>query len=357
MMMWHDEVEDHSHFPTGGAPATSGLVLNATTVEVNLGSTLAWQGKFTITDASISPTSNVIVWQAPGPYTGKGTRKDEPALAPIAITHVEPGNGSAVVHWRSVESHNPIIQMPQDMRFLAERVTTPTRVDTFAAAGEVQGVSVRGKVRGNVKFLYTIAGAAAAVSPGAAWTQVISEDGSSFTNFTGDSGTWASASSVIKQTDTSAVMHRAHYNTMVVQSMLIFEAEIQIKTVSNDKIGGLLIGYDGGNGTGSYEVRLNESVAGNAGAIQTEDSGVGPFTTINTTIDIDVWYKLRLVFAGDTVSIYLDGVLKGFSRGNQGGAAGAQAPSEIDGHYVGLMSYGAETWFRNIKAWTPTLPA
>jgi hypothetical protein len=123
-------------------------------VEVNLGSTLAWQGKFTITDAAITAAKKVLVWQAPGPYTGKGTRGDEAALGPVRITHVEPGSGSAVVHWRSVESHNPIINNPQDLRTAG--TINSGRADVYSAQGEVAGVTVRGKVRGNVKFLYMV---------------------------------------------------------------------------------------------------------------------------------------------------------------------------------------------------------
>jgi hypothetical protein len=336
-------------FPGAGAAAdVAGGNLGLTSVEVNLGSTLKASGKFTVTDASVSTASRIAIWQAPGPYTNKGSRVDEALMDRVTAIAV-PGAGQFDVYWETIGGY---VGQPGPGEVTSLNPTIGGAIDAFGANVQATHVARRiGRVRGNMKFLYTVDEASLGVS--SAWTQVIDESGASFANFTGDSGTWASASSVIKQTDTAAVMHRAHYNTQVVQSHLIFEAEIQIKTVSNDKIGGLLIGYDGANGTGSYEVRLNESVAGNAGAIQTENSGIGAFTTINTTIDIDTWYKLRLVFAGDTVSIYLDGVLKGFSRGNSSGAG----PTEIDGHYVGLMSYGAETWFRNIKAWTLTLPA
>jgi hypothetical protein len=121
---------------------------------VNLGSTPAWQGKFTITDAAILSTSKLLVWQAPGPYTGKGARADEAALAPIRITHVEPAAGSAVVHWRSVESHNPITLMGMMVQVGSasgtESRTTPVIQDEMGA------VQVRGKVKGNVKFTYMV---------------------------------------------------------------------------------------------------------------------------------------------------------------------------------------------------------
>ena len=138
----------------GATGAAGGGGGTATIVEKDLGSTSAWQGKFTITDATIESTSVVLVWQAPGPYTGKGTRSDEAALAPVRITHVEPAAGSCVVHWRSVESHNPIVLTPQDHRVMG--TVSPTRSDIFSTQGEIAGVTVRGKVRGNVKFAYLV---------------------------------------------------------------------------------------------------------------------------------------------------------------------------------------------------------
>lgn len=131
--------------PPGGAGAS------ATTVETNLGSTAVWRGKFTITDAAITASSKVHVWQAPGPYTNKGTRADE-AEMDVLHCYAEPGTGSAVVKWRSVESHNPIHSKPTPynafipVAAVRELVTTPT----------ILGMSVRGKVKGNIKFTYQV---------------------------------------------------------------------------------------------------------------------------------------------------------------------------------------------------------
>jgi hypothetical protein len=126
---------------------------SATTVELNLGSTPVWRGKFTITDAAISATSKVQCWQAPGPYTGKGTRADEAEMQPIQVIAVAPATGSAVVYWQTP----PMVAMEQqysDGKFNAAGATfdrlmnqrdpavfTPTRIN---------------KVRGNVKFTYSV---------------------------------------------------------------------------------------------------------------------------------------------------------------------------------------------------------
>ena len=122
---------------TGGSPT-------ATTVEVNLG-TPKWSGRFTITDAAIGVTSKVLCWQAPGPYTGKGTRADESEIQPVSIISVVPAAGSAVVHWETplivTFAFNPLMQLGKDPQAI------------------VNGYAKRlGKVSGNVKFSYTIFG-------------------------------------------------------------------------------------------------------------------------------------------------------------------------------------------------------
>ena len=123
-----------------------------TTVEVNVG-TPKFAGKFTITDASITATSKVLCWQAPGPYTGKGTRADEAEMQPVQVIAVEPATGTAVVKWQTP----PMIAMSRQLnngrvgavgatfdRLINQRepaVFIPTRL---------------GKVRGNIKFTYAI---------------------------------------------------------------------------------------------------------------------------------------------------------------------------------------------------------
>jgi len=123
---------------SGGAGTTSWETptagsVSATTVEVSLGSALVWQGKFTITDAAISSTSKVLLWQAPGPYTGKGSAlsADEGTMDPLLITAVIPATGSATVHWKHALGLRP--------------VSFP---NPSAAAG---------RVKGNFKFSYLIA--------------------------------------------------------------------------------------------------------------------------------------------------------------------------------------------------------
>lgn len=122
----------------------AGGSLTATTIEENLGVTPIFSGSFLIVDAAITPASKVLAWQAPGPYTGKGTRLDEAALQPVQVIAVSAGAGFGVLHWQTP----PIY------------VTVPVRPDGRPARlvyGDQQLTTRRiGRVRGNVKFSYVV---------------------------------------------------------------------------------------------------------------------------------------------------------------------------------------------------------
>jgi len=156
----HSVTSTEHRFPGGSTflradgvfAAPAGAPPSATTIEANLGSSIRWQGKFTITDGSITSTSKVFVWQAPGPYTGKGTRADEAEMAPVHVLSVEPATGSAVVKWRSVQSFMPTIADP---RPLNQFIPVAASRD-IVGYPQVVGANVRGKVRGNVKFSYLV---------------------------------------------------------------------------------------------------------------------------------------------------------------------------------------------------------
>lgn len=144
-------------FPIAGpagpqGPAGGGGGGSATTVEKNLGSTAAWQGKFTITDATITGTSKVLVWQAPGPYTGKGTRADEAEMDRITCI-AEPAAGSCVVKWRSVEGY--VSPTAPGYNYSSDNVPA-AGMRNIGIYDIRDGPFVRGKVRGNVKFTYMV---------------------------------------------------------------------------------------------------------------------------------------------------------------------------------------------------------
>lgn len=126
---------------------------SGTTVEVDLG-TASWRGKFTITDASIGATSKVLCWQAPGPYTGKGTRADEAEMQPVQIIAVSPATGSATVYWQTP----PMLAMSPVLNGGPKRDTVGATFDRLDNQRyPLQMVPTRiGKARGNVKFSYTV---------------------------------------------------------------------------------------------------------------------------------------------------------------------------------------------------------
>lgn len=74
--------EDHTH-GTPAAGAGSGSVV--TTVEVNLGAKPVPNGSFTIA-GSFTVGKPVMITQAPGPYTGKGTLTDEIEMDQVNVT-------------------------------------------------------------------------------------------------------------------------------------------------------------------------------------------------------------------------------------------------------------------------------
>lgn len=76
-------------------------ILSATVFEADFGATPITGGKFTVTDGRISATSRVFITQAPGPYTGKGTRADE-AEMDRTTCYAEPAAGQMVVKWSTI---------------------------------------------------------------------------------------------------------------------------------------------------------------------------------------------------------------------------------------------------------------
>ena len=136
--------------PTGPQGPAGGGGSAWTTVEQDLGSTAAVSGHFVLTDAAISSTSKVIVQQAPGPYTGKGTLADEATMDTLWCV-AEPQTGQAVVHWRVNGYLTLVPNYPNTPMFQA--LSNSTISDRYP--GDMP--TLLGKTRGNVKFSYQVA--------------------------------------------------------------------------------------------------------------------------------------------------------------------------------------------------------
>lgn len=129
--------------PQGPAGGGGG---SATIIETDVGSTPVWRGKFTITNALISSSSKIFIQQAPGPYTGKGTRADEAEMDPLFI-YTEPGSGQAIAKWQTL----PIIATQINRNDTARTVT-----NQFASMPHEIFAMRIGKVKGNIKFQYMV---------------------------------------------------------------------------------------------------------------------------------------------------------------------------------------------------------
>lgn len=74
-----------------------------TTVEKNLGTVPRLQGEFTIAGAGFTVGRPVLIVQASGPYTGKGTRADE-ALDMAAANGYVLNASTIKVFWQALRS-------------------------------------------------------------------------------------------------------------------------------------------------------------------------------------------------------------------------------------------------------------
>ena len=187
-------------------------------------------------------------------------------------------------------------------------------------------------------------------SPDAAspWRKILDNTGTSFTGWTQDSGTWGSNGTEFTVADSgSGTRVRAKWNTKVLTSLLVFEAEIMILSgTGSDRAAGLVIGYPGANDTNAYAGKLHSSTGTVGDLVQLEADASAAIATTNLVWgNYNEWHKVRLV-TGLGASLYVDGVLI-----NSGEAAVRK-----DRTYLGLVAHGASAKFRNLKAWEMSLP-
>jgi hypothetical protein len=82
------------------APAATGAGLTLTTAEVDLGAAKTG-GKFTIAGAGMTVGKPVLIAQAVGPYTGKGTRADEAEMDQVTVTGAVTDASTITAYWSS----------------------------------------------------------------------------------------------------------------------------------------------------------------------------------------------------------------------------------------------------------------
>jgi hypothetical protein len=80
---------------------TGGAGVTLTTVEVDVGSNAKTGGKFTIAGAGFTPGKPVLIQQAVGPYTGKGTRADEAEMDQLSVSAAVTDSATITAYWAS----------------------------------------------------------------------------------------------------------------------------------------------------------------------------------------------------------------------------------------------------------------
>lgn len=88
--LWKNET------PTGGAGS-----LTLTTTEINLGSVPKRNGNFTITTSGLTSGKSVLIQQAVGPYTGKGTLADEAEMDGLSVSASTTSTTTIKAYWTS----------------------------------------------------------------------------------------------------------------------------------------------------------------------------------------------------------------------------------------------------------------
>jgi hypothetical protein len=122
---------------------------SATTFERNLGATAVLAGRFDVADGTVSAASKILIWQAPGPYTGKGVRADEAEMDRLNV-YAEPGSGTFKVRWHTHGHTRP--QYAPAARGQSRVVTDLPAHGDFQEPALASG----GRVRGNFKFTYMV---------------------------------------------------------------------------------------------------------------------------------------------------------------------------------------------------------
>lgn len=93
---------------TSDGPASKGYVdarsggMVVTTIEVDFGRNPLSRGTFTVTDAEVTSTTKIMIWQAMTPLPGKGSMADENEMDTLLLKATA-GAGNFKVNWEANE--------------------------------------------------------------------------------------------------------------------------------------------------------------------------------------------------------------------------------------------------------------
>lgn len=259
----------------------------------------------------------------------------DPDLTTIA--GLSPSNDDVIQRKSGAWTNRTMAQLAADLGGGSGTLTTVEEVDgspTDSAVTKLVFPNGTLAIVGHVAT-YTPAGAGGPVS----WTLVVDESGASFANWTNIIGTWASDGTNIQQTAVSTTFKSAQLTAQTPFGFgpVIAECEVRFPTAGQ----GTGTFVHGGIVVGAIGILLNE---GTTKQLHWQNYGVTDYRTLVTTIALDTWYKIRVVLAGNTATVYKDGVLIGTTY----------TPSAIAFDYLYLGSYNSKVDFRNIKVWLLT---
>lgn len=189
---------------------------------------------------------------------------------------------------------------------------------------------------------------------GGGWDLVVDNPLSALTGFTSASGTWTVDAGVIRQTATSATQYRLMLDAGEIWAHCIVEVDVRMNTATSTAAGaraGVAIGARADNlqGEGVY-LATAASTTTPLSRILTEADTVTAYADIplSPSLSVGTWYTLRVLKAGRSLAVFIDGTRVGGVNGNSTASLAVKS---------GLYCYGADASFRNLKIWTPTLPA
>lgn len=233
---------------------------------------------------------------------------------------------------------------------LSNPMTTAEDIIVGGTAGAPSRLAV-----GSESDVLTVSSGAVAWAPpstGAAFTQSINQSGTSFAAWTAANGTWASNGTLIQQTATTDADLLAYYSTVVPTVEGVFEMEFRLPTAGQAAVNNIVGIFLGSNTstttTGARQIRISRTGAG-TGNLEWVIPGTATRRSIAITVNLDTFYKLRVHASGGRATVWIDGTLQGSSMMD------LTTYGPVD--YFGLLCRKAVADYRNIKYWTPTLPA
>jgi hypothetical protein len=188
-------------------------------------------------------------------------------------------------------------------------------------------------------------GAGGGKGGGIVWdSPIISEDGSSLTNFTVDSGTWAINSGVIRCTANGGGTGRLRHNTDAAGQSMMREYSWEMKILSTSvadqsRAAGLML-WDG-SGAAAPSARLMWRTAGNE-RCELELDSTAAVAGVDFAFSLDTWYRMRDVHGFHRHDIYVDDAFV------VGGLATPNGTIATANRY-GLIAQNSIAEFRNIQ--------